>query len=64
MTLLEPSARQKGALNQNFFGADFCQKGALNWCALNRVYEVDEKSQEGFSLRFNRVSHIFTCLFR
>jgi len=40
MTLLEPSARQKGALNQNFFGGDFCQKGALNWCALNRVYEV------------------------
>jgi len=40
MTLFEPSARRKGALNQNFFGGDFCQKGALNWCALNRVYEV------------------------
>jgi len=26
MTLLEPSARQKGA-DQNFFGGDFCQKG-------------------------------------
>jgi len=38
MTLLEPLARQKCALNQNFFGGDFCQKGALN-----RVYQGLEK---------------------
>ena len=40
MTLLEPSARRKSALIQIVFGGDFCQKGALNWSALNRVYEV------------------------
>jgi len=52
MTLLEPSARQKGALNQNFFGGDFCQKGALNWCALNRVYKVIIKIDFFYDLMF------------
>ena len=41
----------KECLKSDFFGGDLCQKGALNWCALNRVYKVFK--EDTLYLHFN-----------